>query len=294
MFCHLNDLAGHVTQAHGTAPMGSVNYYCKWEGCPRTDRGFNARYKMLVHIRTHTKEKPHQCPECFKCFSRAENLKIHIRSHSGEKPYVCPVEGCNKAYSNSSDRFKHTRTHSMTKPYQCKVPGCNKRYTDPSSLRKHVKTYKHKTSNPHLMDEEALMQERITSTSDDIEEKPSPIEEEHYYSKPQSPKSCSSLIDQQMTDLDIQERSPCYCRHDKLSVGIVGEQQKQQTNNSYEERLKMYRLGAIFNVNPAHCDVLVSSSRPESCYSTSYTTTLLKDTSPMDLEAPLDLSVRQK
>lgn len=100
---------------------------------------------MLVHVRTHTKEKPHQCGECFKSFSRAENLKIHIRSHSGEKPYMCPVEGCNKAYSNSSDRFKHTRTHSTEKPYFCKFPSCNKRYTDPSSLRKHVKTFKHTT-----------------------------------------------------------------------------------------------------------------------------------------------------
>lgn len=141
-FDALEHLASHVTTAHAIISSSGL-YYCRWEECARADRGFNARYKMLVHVRTHTKEKPHHCTECTKSFSRAENLKIHIRSHSGEKPYVCPIEGCNKAYSNSSDRFKHTRTHIIEKPYWCKFPLCQKRYTDPSSLRKHVKTFKH-------------------------------------------------------------------------------------------------------------------------------------------------------
>ncbi|XP_023724863.1 zinc finger protein 717 isoform X1 [Cryptotermes secundus] len=141
-FGHLELLASHVTQVHATSGQGGL-FYCGWEGCSRGDRGFNARYKMLVHVRTHTNEKPHHCFKCDKSFSRAENLKIHARSHTGERPYICPIPGCGKAYSNSSDRFKHTRTHSVDKPYVCKVPGCPKRYTDPSSLRKHVKTYRH-------------------------------------------------------------------------------------------------------------------------------------------------------
>ncbi|KAF2885029.1 hypothetical protein ILUMI_21145 [Ignelater luminosus] len=154
VFESLDQLATHVSRVHAASGPDGL-FYCGWEGCSRNSKGFNARYKMLVHVRTHTNEKPHQCCQCEKSFSRAENLKIHSRSHSGEKPYVCPVPGCQKAYSNSSDRFKHTRTHQVDKPYQCKVPGCPKRYTDPSSLRKHVKTYKHFVNEKGLPDANA-------------------------------------------------------------------------------------------------------------------------------------------
>ncbi|XP_020277992.1 B lymphocyte-induced maturation protein 1 homolog isoform X2 [Pseudomyrmex gracilis] len=154
-FTSLEQLATHVSGKHASpGPRGL--FYCGWEGCARGERGFNARYKMLVHVRTHTNEKPHHCFQCDKSFSRAENLKIHARSHTGERPYVCPVEGCNKAYSNSSDRFKHTRTHAVDKPYCCKVPGCPKRYTDPSSLRKHVKTYRHYVNNNDKVQEKSF------------------------------------------------------------------------------------------------------------------------------------------
>ncbi|KAG7188040.1 hypothetical protein KM043_013206 [Ampulex compressa] len=154
-FTSLEQLAGHVARLHAAPGLRGL-FYCGWEGCARGERGFNARYKMLVHVRTHTNEKPHHCFQCDKSFSRAENLKIHARSHTGERPYVCPVEGCNKAYSNSSDRFKHTRTHAVDKPYCCKVPGCPKRYTDPSSLRKHVKTYRHYVNNNDKVQEKSF------------------------------------------------------------------------------------------------------------------------------------------
>ncbi|XP_032691529.1 zinc finger protein 143-like isoform X2 [Odontomachus brunneus] len=122
-------------------------FACLWQGCLRA-RPFNARYKLLIHMRVHTHEKPNKCtfPGCKKAFSRLENLKIHQRSHTGERPYACQHNGCSKAFSNSSDRAKHQRTHYDRKPYACQVSGCGKRYTDPSSLRKHLKNHSENSS----------------------------------------------------------------------------------------------------------------------------------------------------
>ncbi|NWI20104.1 GLIS3 protein, partial [Crypturellus soui] len=139
------DLVRHIEKIHIDQRKGE-DFTCFWAGCPRRYKPFNARYKLLIHMRVHSGEKPNKCTfeGCKKAFSRLENLKIHLRSHTGEKPYLCQHPGCQKAFSNSSDRAKHQRTHLDTKPYACQIPGCTKRYTDPSSLRKHVKAHSSK------------------------------------------------------------------------------------------------------------------------------------------------------
>ncbi|XP_053947034.1 uncharacterized protein LOC128855852 [Anastrepha ludens] len=145
------EFVAHIEKRHVDVKKGD-DFSCFWLDCPRRYKPFNARYKLLIHMRVHSGEKPNKCPfpSCSKAFSRLENLKIHQRSHTGERPYGCQYKGCLKAFSNSSDRAKHQRTHYDTKPYACQLPGCTKRYTDPSSLRKHVKNHALRNANGHL------------------------------------------------------------------------------------------------------------------------------------------------
>ncbi|XP_037076272.1 zinc finger protein ZIC 4-like [Pollicipes pollicipes] len=125
----------------GGAPYPSS--YAAYGGCPRAGQPFQAKYKLVNHLRVHTGERPFACPApgCGRVFARSENLKIHKRTHTGEKPFVCEFEGCQRRFANSSDRKKHAHVHTTDKPYRCRAQGCHKSYTHPSSLRKHAKAH---------------------------------------------------------------------------------------------------------------------------------------------------------
>lgn len=141
---NLQQLVSHIENVH---TMLMQNYVCLWRGCTREGRAFDARYKLVTHLRCHTGERPYQCTygTCSRRFSRLENLKLHMRTHTGEKPYLCHHSECGKKFNNTSDRAKHMKTHITRKPYLCRHPGCSKAYTDPSSMRKHVK-FAHKST----------------------------------------------------------------------------------------------------------------------------------------------------
>ncbi|XP_056444964.1 zinc finger protein 25-like isoform X1 [Gadus chalcogrammus] len=115
--------------------------------CDHCMKRFSHKGNLNSHLRTHSGEKSYKCDQCMKCFRHGSSLKFHKSTHSGEKPYRC--DQCTKRYHRKCDLEIHLRTHSGEKPYKCDQ--CTKRFNQTRNLKIHMRT--HSGEKPYRCDQ---------------------------------------------------------------------------------------------------------------------------------------------
>ncbi|XP_049276200.1 zinc finger protein 337 [Rhipicephalus sanguineus] len=107
-------------------------YSCKL--CPY---GTHRKRNFVVHVRTHTGEKPHCCEVCNDVFAQKAQLLRHMKIHTGERPFECNI--CSMTFAERLTLKCHFRTHTGERPFKC--PTCSRTFTQVGTMARHRRSH---------------------------------------------------------------------------------------------------------------------------------------------------------
>ena len=124
-------------------------YICDYHGCKKafTKPGGLSEHKKrnhdeldetLVEIIPNVTGGPpgYKCRQCNVFFPKYQ-MVLHLRSHTGERPHVCDFEGCNKAFARPGTLSEHKkRNHEKLLHHSC--PICGKRFYERCVMLQHI------------------------------------------------------------------------------------------------------------------------------------------------------------
>lgn len=103
--------------------------------CSECKKKFVSKTALKQHlVEQHTTETNFKCDQCVNEYKNKYKLAIHMTSHTGEKQFQCR-EGCNKMFRIRKVREEHENKHKGIK-HKCKQ--CTKTYTQKSTLQDHT------------------------------------------------------------------------------------------------------------------------------------------------------------
>lgn len=81
--------------------------------CEICGQGFKSRTCLNSHVfHRHSSVRKHECGECQKTFKTKTQLLVHVRTHTGEKPFHCP-ECTYKSTTRGNMRLHLTNRHKL-------------------------------------------------------------------------------------------------------------------------------------------------------------------------------------
>ncbi|GBM81943.1 Gastrula zinc finger protein xFG20-1 [Araneus ventricosus] len=121
-----------------------VYYECKNACDTKAKESQSRRFKIdkgtkIYDISNKGRYLRFKCTVCEKLFDSSYKLRVHMRYHTDERPYVC--ENCGLAVHTNSALNQHKRTmHNMDKPFLC--VGCGMKFNRKGNLKSRMEINK--------------------------------------------------------------------------------------------------------------------------------------------------------